>query len=252
MPLPGPHIIIGLGNPGAEYRATRHNAGFDVIDALAAELGVNYWKIASNAAVGEARLKGEKIILIKPQTYMNLSGGSVKGLAGRYGFDAGDMLVIHDELDLPAGTIRLKLGGGHAGHRGLRSLHQAMGADYARVRIGIGRPPGRMPADAFVLRKMKGQELEEFAVTIAQAVPVVRMAIVEGIRAAMNVYNQSEKESVREERAYEKGAVRPDRRGAIPVAQHGVTPVVEGRETILAAETAETETQQVKQDGGYQ
>ena len=197
MALPGPQIIIGLGNPGVEFEGTRHNAGFDVIDALAEELNVSYWKLMANTMVGEARLMGEKILLAKPQSYMNLSGGPIKGLAGRYGFGVEDILVIHDELDLPFGTLRLKLGGGHAGHRGLRSMHQSLGSEYARLRIGIGRPPGRMPAHSYVLQKMRGQELEEFAATIARAVPIVRMVIEEGLRAAMNEYNYTERESDR-------------------------------------------------------
>jgi PTH1 family peptidyl-tRNA hydrolase len=190
--LPGPHFIVGLGNPGLEYAYTRHNAGFMVIDAFAAELGVSYWKIASNALVGETSYRGEKIVLVKPQSFMNLSGGPVKGLAARYGFSIEDILVIHDELDLPADTIRLKLGGGHAGHNGLRSLHQSIGADYARLRIGIGRPPGRMPPHAYVLERMSASTLEEFEVTCARAVPVVRMVLEEGLARAMSEFNRSD------------------------------------------------------------
>jgi PTH1 family peptidyl-tRNA hydrolase len=190
--LPGPHFIVGLGNPGLEYAHTRHNAGFAVIDAFAAELGVSYWKMASNTLVGETNYQGEKIVLAKPQSFMNLSGGPVKGLAARYGFATEDILVIHDELDLPAGTTRLKFGGGHAGHNGLRSLHQSIGADYIRLRIGIGRPPGRMPPHAYVLQHMSGSELEEFEVTCARAVLVVRMVLEEGLARAMSECNRSD------------------------------------------------------------
>lgn len=191
MLLKGPHVIVGLGNPGQEYAETRHNAGFMVIDALAQELGVGYWKHVSNALVGITTLMGEQILLVKPQSFMNLSGGPVKGLAGQYSFDAEDMLVIHDELDLLPGTLRLKLGGGYAGHRGLLSLHQAFGPEYARLRIGIGHPPGRMPAHAYVLQRLRGAELEEFLVTVASAVPVARMAIEDGLSKAMNWYNRA-------------------------------------------------------------
>jgi PTH1 family peptidyl-tRNA hydrolase len=191
MALLGPRLIVGLGNPGPEYEQTRHYAGFAVIDALAIELGVSYWKVASNALVGELSSQGEKIVLVKPQSFMNLSGGPVKGIAGRYGFHVEDLLVIHDELDLPAGVVRLKLGGGHAGHNGLRSLHQAIGDSYARLRIGIGRPPGRMPPRAYVLQRMGARELEEFEVTIAHAASVARMAIDDGLTRAMNVCNRS-------------------------------------------------------------
>jgi PTH1 family peptidyl-tRNA hydrolase len=192
MALLGPHFIVGLGNPGLPYAQTRHNAGFAVIDAFAAELDVSYWKMASNTLVGETNYQGEKIVLAKPQSFMNLSGGPVKGLVARYGFTPEDILVIHDELDLPAGTIRLKLGGGHAGHNGLRSLHQSIGADYARLRIGIGRPPGRVPPHAYVLERMNGSEFEEFEVACARAVPVVRMVLEEGLARAMSEYNRSD------------------------------------------------------------
>ena len=193
MALKGPHIIVGLGNPGREYERTRHNAGFDVVDALAKELGASYWKVVSNTMMAEVGLLDEKIMLVKPQAYMNLSGGPLKGLFGRYGLRIEDTLVIHDELDLPAGTIRLKLGGGHAGHRGLRSIHQSLGPDYARLRIGIGRPPGRMPAHAFVLQKMAGKEFEEYEVTVAQAVSIVRMVVEDGLKIAMNHTNRTSK-----------------------------------------------------------
>jgi PTH1 family peptidyl-tRNA hydrolase len=192
MALLGPHLIVGLGNPGPEYADTRHNAGFKVIDAFAAELGVSYWKIASNALVGETSYQGEKIVLAKPQSFMNVSGGPVRGVAARYDFAVENILIIHDELDLPAGTIRLKLGGGHAGHNGLRSLHQAIGAEYARLRVGIGRPPGRMPPHAYVLKRMGGQELEEFEVSCARAALVVRTTLEEGLVRAMNTCNRDE------------------------------------------------------------
>jgi PTH1 family peptidyl-tRNA hydrolase len=188
--LLGPRLIVGLGNPGREYECTRHNAGFAVIDAFAAELGVSYWKLASNTLVGETSYRSEKIILAKPQAFMNLSGGPVKGLLSRYGLDIEDVLVIHDELDLPAGTLRLKLGGGHAGHNGLRSLHQSIGADFARLRVGIGRPPGRMPARAWVLQRMSGDEWEDFEVTCASAIPVVRTVLEDGLTRAMTEYNR--------------------------------------------------------------
>jgi PTH1 family peptidyl-tRNA hydrolase len=192
MALFGPHFIIGLGNPGQEYERTRHNVGFAVIDALAAELGVNYWKVASNALVGELSYRGEKIVLAKPQSFMNLSGGPIKGIAGRYGFDVEELLVIHDELDLPDGVVRLKLGGGHAGHNGLRSLHQAIGADYARLRVGIGRPPGRMAPRNYVLQRMSGQELKEFEVTVAYAASMARATLEDGLSKAMNICNRSD------------------------------------------------------------
>jgi PTH1 family peptidyl-tRNA hydrolase len=195
MALLGPHLIVGLGNPGQEYEHTRHNAGFMLVDAFAAELGVNYWKLAAHALVGETTYAGEKLVFVKPQSFMNVSGGPVKSLASRYGFEVADILIIHDELDLPAGTFRFKQGGGHAGHNGLRSLHQSIGSEYARLRIGIGRPPGRMAPANFVLQRMSGETLEEFRVTIANAVPALKAAIETGVAQAMTEYNRTSEEA---------------------------------------------------------
>ncbi|MDR1013626.1 MAG: aminoacyl-tRNA hydrolase [Coriobacteriales bacterium] len=185
-----PRIVVGLGNPGPEYAHTRHNAGFMALDALAADLGVSYWKVASNALVGEVSFRGEKIVLVKPQAFMNLSGGPVKGLCARYGLAAEDLLVIHDELDLPEGTIRLKCGGGHAGHNGLRSLHYSVGAEYARLRIGIGRPAGRMPAHAYVLQTLRGAALEELEACCTDAASVARSVLEDGLTQAMNKHHR--------------------------------------------------------------
>jgi PTH1 family peptidyl-tRNA hydrolase len=190
MPLLGPHIIVGLGNPGPAYADTRHNAGFRVVDSLAAELGISYWKLAGQALIGEGRYQGDQIIVVKPQSFMNLSGGPIKGVLTRYQARIDELLIIHDELDLPAHTLRLKIGGGHGGHNGLRSLHDSLGSEYARLRIGIGRPPGRMDSAAWVLAQMKGTELEEFAVTCAQAVTVVKAAISDGVLKTMNSANK--------------------------------------------------------------
>jgi PTH1 family peptidyl-tRNA hydrolase len=206
--LKGPHIIVGLGNPGSAYADTRHNACFRVVDGLAADLGINYWKLTGSALIGEGSYQGDKIVLVKPQSFMNLSGGPVKGAITRMGgrveppltlapndLRAG-LLVIHDELDLPDGTLRLKIGGGHGGHNGLRSLHEALGSDYARLRVGIGRPPGRMDSADWVLAQMKGAELEEFAVTCAQAVTVAKAAMTDGLVSAMTAYNRDESAAV--------------------------------------------------------
>jgi PTH1 family peptidyl-tRNA hydrolase len=187
--LPGPRLIVGLGNPGDEYRDTRHNAGFKVIDALAEELGVSYWKLRDGALVGEVAYKGEELILAKPQQFMNRSGAPVKGLLSHYGLQPADLLLIHDELDLPPGTLRLKTGGGHAGHNGLRSLHERLGDGYNRLRVGIGRPEGRRPATDYVLQRLSGVTLAELEVTVQQAVPIVLAAIEAGMEAAMSRYN---------------------------------------------------------------
>jgi PTH1 family peptidyl-tRNA hydrolase len=192
--LQGPHFIVGLGNPGPDYADTRHNAGFKVIDALASEFGANYWKTSGGALYAEAKHRDERIVLIKPQRFMNDSGPPVRGLLKAYGYkegDVSDLLVVHDELDLPDGVNRLKQGGGHAGHRGILSISQAIGPDYARLRVGVGRPPGQMPAVKFVLQPLSGDTLEEFEATVANAVTIAIAAIETGVQAAMNRYNRA-------------------------------------------------------------
>ena len=160
------HLIVGLGNPGEDYAHTRHNAGFDTIDVLADEWGANYWKDKGGALVAEVKpraLDGETLILAKPQSYMNLSGGPVTNLMKAYGVSPDEVIVIHDDLDLPSGSIRVKRGGGHAGHNGLRSIiDKTKTREFNRVRIGIGRPPGKMPVVDFVLTTPRKESLEEF------------------------------------------------------------------------------------------
>ena len=137
-------LIVGLGNPGDEYAHTRHNAGFDTVDSLANELGVRYWKTEGGALVGKVSWHDFDLILAKPQSYMNTSGGPVKTLCSTYKVSPDHLVVIHDELDIDSGTIRVKFGGGHAGHNGLRSICDKLGTrDWFRVRCGIGRPPGK-------------------------------------------------------------------------------------------------------------
>ena len=184
-----PKLIVGLGNPGPEYANTRHNAGFKAIDTLAHELKANYWKALAGALVAEVRFQGQQLVLVKPQRFMNLSGQPVKSLLKQYALSPQDLLVIHDELDLPATVLRLKQGGGNAGHKGIGSISAAIGQDYSRLRIGIGRPPGQMPADRFVLQEMRGSELADFEVSTAQAASIVLVVLSKGFRAAMNEYN---------------------------------------------------------------
>ena len=187
--LAGPRLLVGLGNPGPEYAATRHNAGFLAIQALAGELGGSYWKVIGGAEACECRYLGSQVVLARPQRFMNLSGPPVKTLLKHYGLELDDLLVIHDELDLPQGVLRLKSGGGHAGHKGIRSISEAVGEGYARLRIGIGRPPGRMPADRFVLQQLTGESLEELKATAGQAASIALACLETGVRAAMNRYN---------------------------------------------------------------
>ena len=164
------HLVVGLGNPGSEYEYTRHNAGFLTIDLLGDDLRATYWKDQGGAKVAVVRFGDAELALAKPQTFMNVSGGSVKKLVERYEVSIEQLIIVHDDLDVPAGAVRVKRGGGHAGHNGLRSLHDRLGSDeYLRVRIGVGRPPGRMDAADFVLQPLKGDALEELEAAIPTA-----------------------------------------------------------------------------------
>lgn len=183
-------MIVGLGNPGPEYVKTRHNAGFLTVDLLAENLRASYWKDSCGAKVAVVRFGDEDLVLAKPQAFMNVSGGSVKRLAQEYGIDLAEMIVVHDDLDLPAGSVRVKSGGGHGGHNGLRSLHEKLGSDgYLRVRVGVGRPPGRMDAADFVLQPLKGAALDEFEASIPTAAQATLSILEEGIEPAMREYN---------------------------------------------------------------
>ena len=157
-------LIVGLGNPGEEYEHTRHNAGFDTVDKIASEIGVRYWKNECGALTGKGTYHDIDVVLAKPQSYMNTSGGPVKQLMNAYGVSPDHLAVIHDELDIDPGTIRVKFGGGHAGHNGLRSICDKLGTrDWFRVRCGIGRPPGRMPVADYVLSLPKKDAADDFA-----------------------------------------------------------------------------------------
>ncbi|WRH63851.1 MAG: aminoacyl-tRNA hydrolase [Fuscovulum sp.] len=145
-------IFVGLGNPGAKYAGNRHNIGFMALDRIAADHGFGPWKAAFKASVAEGRLRDEKVLLVKPQTFMNLSGESVRAAMVFYKLNPSDITIFHDELDLAPGKARVKPGGGHAGHNGLRSIHQHLGTDaYARVRLGIGHPGHKDAVAAYVL-----------------------------------------------------------------------------------------------------
>lgn len=157
-------LIVGLGNPGEEYEHTRHNAGFDTVDKITSEIGVRYWKNECGALTGKGAYHDIDVVLAKPQSYMNTSGGPVKQLMNAYGVSPDRLVVIHDELDIDPGTIRVKFGGGHAGHNGLRSICDKLGTrDWFRVRCGIGRPPGRMSVADYVLSPPKKDAADDFA-----------------------------------------------------------------------------------------
>jgi PTH1 family peptidyl-tRNA hydrolase len=167
-------IVCGLGNPGNEYALTRHNAGFVTVDSLAERHGVRYWKSQAGCLTATVRLANSEVVLAKPQGYMNTSGGPLSKLARELRIRPEEILVVHDEVDLPAGEIRTKFGGGLNAHNGLRSIKAKLGtADFARVRVGIGRPPGKMTVADWALRKLKGSFAQEFQVTCEQAADVV-------------------------------------------------------------------------------
>ncbi|HEY5548060.1 MAG TPA: aminoacyl-tRNA hydrolase [Coriobacteriia bacterium] len=182
-------IVIGLGNPGPEYARTRHNAGFMVVDLLAETLGGSYWKDEAGAKTVKVRLGDEDLVLAKPQAFMNVSGKSVKRLLEIYGAPVVEVVVVHDDLDLPEGDVRAKSGGGHGGHNGLRSLHDSVGDDYLRVRVGIGRPPGRMDPADYVLEPLRGEKFERLEGTIPTAAQAVLDVLERGIDAAMAEHN---------------------------------------------------------------
>ena len=185
-------LIVGLGNPGPEYENTRHNAGFMVVDLLAENLRVSYWKDEAGAKVGLVRFGDEEIVLAKPQTFMNISGKAVGKLAEAYGVDVADVIVVHDDLDLPEETVRVKRGGGHGGHNGLRSLSDQLGSgDYLRVRLGIGRPPGRQDPADYVLQPMKREVAEALEAQVTHAASAVLHIIERGVESAMQEFNGS-------------------------------------------------------------
>lgn len=188
-----PWLVIGLGNAEARYARNRHNVGHMVVDVVAGRTGSRWSRHKARAQVVQARLgvmpggaPGPRVILAKPASLMNVSGGPVKALAQFYGIDpATGLLVIHDELDLPAHELRLKRGGGEGGHNGLRSISQALGTrDYARLRVGIGRPPGRQDPADYVLSDFPARQRQELAVTLEQAADAVEAVVTRGFEAA--------------------------------------------------------------------
>ena len=184
------YLIVGLGNPGEEYANTRHNAGFMCVDALADQAGARYWKTECGALTAKGVLADTDVVLAKPQGYMNTSGGPVKLLCNAYGIEPAHVIAIHDDLDIDPGRLRVKAGGGSAGHNGLKSLTSKLNTpDYLRVRIGIGRPPGRMDAADYVLARLRAADAEELAVTCAQAADAVVCLVEHGLEATQQRFN---------------------------------------------------------------
>jgi PTH1 family peptidyl-tRNA hydrolase len=187
-----PFLVIGLGNPGREYRDTRHNIGFSVIDRLCKVMGISLSRMQSKALVGMGTFEGRKMVVAKPQTFMNLSGQSVGGLVRFYKTPLEQLIVAHDDLDLPLGTLRLRPGGGSAGQKGMGSIIQQLGTqDFARLRLGIGRPPGQMDPAAYVLQRFSASEQDMLDQIMDRAESAVRVFVREGLSPAMNQYNGS-------------------------------------------------------------
>ena len=191
MSDPGPALLVGLGNPGPDYAATRHNIGFGVVELLAARAGGGkFSKHRTNADVLESRLAGRRVVFAKPRTYMNLSGGPVAGLAKYYGVPVADVVVVHDELDLAFGVVRLKRGGGEGGHNGLRSISSSLGSkDYLRVRFGIGRPPGRQDPADYVLKRFASAESKELDLALDLAADATEALLQDGLEPAQNRFH---------------------------------------------------------------
>jgi len=184
------YLIIGLGNPGREYRQTRHNVGFMLLDRLIIKLGARFTRLQSRALVASAHYQERKIILAKPQTFMNLSGQSVKGLINFYKIPLEHLLIAHDDLDLPISTIRIRPDGSSAGQKGMVSTIERLGTDaFPRLRLGIGRPPGQMEAPDYVLQDFSNADLTIISETLNRAAEAALMWVTTGLDAAMNKYN---------------------------------------------------------------
>jgi PTH1 family peptidyl-tRNA hydrolase len=184
------YLIVGLGNPGRDYRENRHNTGFMVVDRLAVKLEARFTRLQSKALIAPAAYQERKIILAKPQTFMNLSGQAVQGLVHFYKLPLTSLLVVHDDIDLPIATIRIRPDGGPGGQKGMASVIERLGTDeFPRLRLGIGRPPGQMEAPDYVLQDFTQAELALMSDTLGRAVEAALIFVVEGLEAAMNEYN---------------------------------------------------------------
>ena len=184
------YLLIGLGNPGREYKDSRHNFGFMLIDRLCVRLNARGMKMQSKAIVISTTYEERKLILAKPQTYMNLSGQSVQGLAHFYKIPLTNMMVLSDDLDLPFGAIRIRASGGPGGQRGMASIIEHLGTqDFPRLRLGIGRPPGRMEAADYVLQDFSRADLKNLSEVLDRAADAVLTFVTEGLNAAMNKFN---------------------------------------------------------------
>ena len=185
-------LVVGLGNPGPEYARTRHNVGQMVLDELASRLGGTFKVHKTRAQVLESRLRpgGPRVVLAKPMTYMNTSGGPVAGLAKFYDIPAERVIAVHDEIDIPFAALKLKIGGGEGGHNGLRDMSKALSTkDYYRVRVGVGRPPGRMDAASYVLKPFSSTEGKELPFLLDDAADAVEHLVENGLLEAQQRFH---------------------------------------------------------------
>ncbi|WP_435203995.1 aminoacyl-tRNA hydrolase [Micromonospora sp. bgisy143] len=189
----GPWLVVGLGNPGREYAGNRHNVGFMVAELLAGRVGARFGRhkrAVAEVAEGRLGFGGPKLVLAKPLTYMNLSGGPVAALSQFYKVPPAQVVAVHDELDIDFGQVRIKFGGGEGGHNGLRSMSKSLGTkDYVRVRFGVGRPPGRQDPADFVLSDFGAAERKELDFLVDRAADVVESVIVKGVEPTQNLYH---------------------------------------------------------------
>ncbi|MDE8586898.1 aminoacyl-tRNA hydrolase [Arthrobacter sp. NQ4] len=196
-------LIVGLGNPGAQYQGNRHNVGQMVLDEIAGRIGAGFKTHKARAQVLEGRLGigGPRVVLAKPMSYMNVSGGPVSALANFYGIAADHVVAVHDEIDIPFNTVKLKLGGGEGGHNGLRDISKALGTkDYLRVRVGVGRPPGRMDTADYVLRDFGTAELKELPFLLDDAADAVESLLRDGLTAAQQKFHPAKAASPQTEK----------------------------------------------------
>lgn len=183
------HLVVGLGNPGRRYEGTRHNVGFLVVDRLAERSHDSVSQKQFGALVGKARVGDETVVLAKPQKFMNVSGQPTASLQGYYKAPVDRIIVVHDDLDLPFADVRVKQGGGHGGHNGLRDLTRHIGKDYLRVRVGVGRPPEGWDTADYVLAKWTGDEQDRLDEVVDQAADAVEAVVRDGVSTAMNSFN---------------------------------------------------------------
>ena len=197
-------IIAGLGNPGAEYAHTKHNVGFMLVDVLAEKLGAASWKEDFFSALTEVRIGGEKVFLVKPLTYMNNSGEALGPMLSYYKLDVDDLVVVHDDMDIPAGMVRIRRKGSSGGHNGIKSIIAHVGSeDFARVRIGIGRPPAGWTVIHHVLAPFSTEDALKIRAAIDYLLPAVESIVTDGVDFAMNRYNPHKKKTKKQEGSHE-------------------------------------------------